>query len=184
MPKTSTCPRPWVCATLLIAVLPVLACSSSPSAISPSPAPSGGSHPATAEARTASPTRNTNRDTTMNVRLTIDGHRIDAALNGSATARDFAALLPLTLQLSDFQQTERIAYLPRKLDSSGAPDASHPKAGDLAYYAPWGNLALFHRDGSRSPGLIILGHVTAGDTDTAGTIERLSTANRVTIETA
>ncbi|WP_405989947.1 cyclophilin-like fold protein [Streptomyces sp. NBC_00986] len=114
----------------------------------------------------------------MNIRLTIDGHRLDATLNDSATARDFAALLPLTLNLSDFHETEKIADLPRRLSTSGAPDAAEAKPGDLAYYAPWGNLALYYRgSGSSDAGLIILGRVH-GDT------ERLATATEVTIETA
>ncbi|MGR6919217.1 cyclophilin-like fold protein [[Actinomadura] parvosata] len=169
-------------ATLLAAVLPLLACSGNPSATSPGPPLTSGSPPAPAGTHTASPTRTLDGNTVMNLRLTIDGQQIDAVLNDSATARDFATLLPLTLDLSDFQQTERIAYLSRKLDTSGAPEVSHPQAGDLAYYAPWGNLALFHRDGPRSPGLIILGRVTSADT--ASAIERLATADRVTIETA
>ena len=72
----------------------------------------------------------------MNIRLTLDGHGVDRRLNDSATARDFAALLPLTLSLADFHQAERIADPPRKLDTSGAPGGAEPKIGDLAYYAP------------------------------------------------
>jgi hypothetical protein len=123
------------------------------------------------------PTKPSGRTTTVNIRLTIDGHPVDATLNDSAAARDFAALLPLTLDLSDFHRTERIADLPRRLDTSGAPDAAQARAGDLAYYAPWGNLALYYRDGGSSDsGLVILGHVADGNT------QRLATADRVTIE--
>ncbi|WP_447007260.1 cyclophilin-like fold protein [Saccharothrix isguenensis] len=113
----------------------------------------------------------------MPIRLTIDGHPIDATVNTGATSRDLVTLLPLTLDVEDFHQTERIAYPPRELDTSDAPDAATPKAGDLAYFAPWGNLALFYRDGPHSPGLVILGHLDH-DEDT----ERLATAERVTIE--
>jgi hypothetical protein len=100
-------------------------------------------------------------------------------LNDSATARDLATLLPLTLDMEDFHQSERIADPPRKLDTSGAPDAATPKAGDLAYYAPWGNLAVFYRDGQHSPGLIILGRPNH-----SANIGRLATADRITIEAA
>jgi hypothetical protein len=114
----------------------------------------------------------------MNIRLSIDGHPAEATLNDSAAARDFATLLPLTLDLSDFHHSERIADLPRRLSTSGAPQAAEPKAGDLAYYAPWGNLALFYRDGDApSDGLVILGRVAGGDTD------RLATASRISIDT-
>lgn len=115
----------------------------------------------------------------MNIRLTIDGHPVDATLNDSATARDLATLLPLTLEMKDFHRTERIAYPPRKLDTSGAPAATDPRAGDLAYYAPWGNLALFYRDGDQSPNLVILGHLT-----NSSDIDRLAAADHIRLEAA
>lgn len=114
----------------------------------------------------------------MDIRVTLDGRPVDATLNDSPAARDFAGLLPLTLDLEDFHQTERVADLPRRLTTSGAPEPAAPKTGDLAYYAPWGNLALFYRDGpSASADLLILGHIDA-DTD------RLAGADRITIEAA
>ncbi|MDX2546473.1 cyclophilin-like fold protein [Streptomyces sp. WI04-05B] len=73
----------------------------------------------------------------MNIRITIDGTPVDATLNDSAAARDFAAQLPLTLSLTDFHRNEKIADLPRPLSASGAPSGVHPRTGDLAYYAPW-----------------------------------------------
>ncbi|MFF3376688.1 cyclophilin-like fold protein [Streptomyces sp. NPDC002680] len=148
---------------------------SSPSSASASSASAAQGTPTATAPVTPSEDKNT---TAMNIRLTIDGHQVDATLDDSATARDFAALLPLTLNLSDFHQTERIADLPRRLSTSGAPDAAEAKPGDLAYYAPWGNLALYYRgSGSSDAGLIILGRVN-GDT------ERLATATKVTIEAA
>ncbi|WP_030244246.1 cyclophilin-like fold protein [Streptomyces sp. NRRL S-455] len=128
----------------------------------------------TAEARTAPSDRNT----AMDIRVTLDGRPVDATLNDSPAARDFAELLPLTLDLEDFHQTERIADLPRRLTTSGAPEPRAPRTGDLTYYAPWGNVALFYRDGdSADADLLILGHLDA-DTD------RLARADRITIEAA
>ncbi|MEV4975942.1 cyclophilin-like fold protein [Streptomyces scopuliridis] len=51
------------------------------------------------------------------------------------------------------------------------------QAGDLAHYAPWRNPALFYRDGERPPGLVIPGHL-----DGSEDIDRLATADRVTVE--
>lgn len=90
-------------------------------------------------------------------------------LNDSATARDFLALLPLTLELTDHADTEKVADLPRRLSREGAPASATPRVGDVAYYAPWGNLAIYHKDFHASPGLILLGHI---DGTTAG-LERL-----------
>ncbi|MEK0099830.1 cyclophilin-like fold protein [Streptomyces sp. NPDC056002] len=114
----------------------------------------------------------------MDIRLTLDGRPVGATLNDSPAARDLATLLPLTLDLKDFHGTERIGYPPRKLDTSDAPEPAAPMVGDVAYYAPWGNLALFHRDGpSASADLLILGHIDAD-------AERLAGADRITIEPA
>ncbi|MGN9816366.1 cyclophilin-like fold protein [Streptomyces sp. SD11] len=112
------------------------------------------------------------------IRVTLDGRAVDATLNDSPAARDFAELLPLTLDLEDFHKTERVADLPRKLDTSGAPAPAQAKTGDLAYYAPWGNLALFYRDGpAASADLLILGHLDVG-------ADQLGRAEHITVEAA
>ena len=98
----------------------------------------------------------------MKIRLTINGQATTATLENNASARDFLALLPITLKLDDYNATEKIAYLPRKLSSDGAPDGIDPEVGDITYYAPWGNIALFYRDFGHSPGLIRLGRFDAG----------------------
>ncbi|MEV5515173.1 cyclophilin-like fold protein [Streptomyces flaveolus] len=114
----------------------------------------------------------------MDLRVALDGRPVDATLNDSPAARDLVTLLPLTIDLKDFHGTERIGYPPRRLDTDGAPEPTAAKAGDLAYYAPWGNLALFHRDGpSASADLLVLGHIDAGPDQLAG-------AGRITIEAA
>ncbi|MFH9059679.1 cyclophilin-like fold protein [Streptomyces coeruleorubidus] len=160
-------------------MLTVTACTDGSPAAAPS-STSSPSSPAAGPRQTPTaqaPAAPSDRNTAMTIRLTVDGHAVDATLNGSAAARDFAALLPLTLDLSDFHGKERVADLPRRLDTSGAPDAAEGKAGDLAYYAPWGNLAIYYRDGgSRDAGLVVLGHLADGAT------ERFATADRVTIE--
>ncbi|MDX3665063.1 cyclophilin-like fold protein [Streptomyces europaeiscabiei] len=163
-------------AALLLAVTACTSDSSeaTPASASSSPASSGRQETSTS----AAPSASADRNTAMAIRVTIDGRPVDATLNASPAARDFADLLPLTLDLEDFHQTERIADLPRRLTTSGAPDPAVPRSGDLAYYAPWGNLALYYRDGdSASADLLILGHVDA-DAD------RLGTADRITIEAA
>lgn len=96
------------------------------------------------------------------IRIVVDGHPVVATLADNPTARDFASMLPLTLTLGDYANTEKIAYLDRKLATDAAPAGSTPVAGTIAYYAPWGNLAFFYRDFKYSPGLIPLGRVEAG----------------------
>ncbi|MFJ8025481.1 cyclophilin-like fold protein [Streptomyces sp. NPDC096311] len=98
----------------------------------------------------------------MNIRLTSDTGSFDAVLNDSPAARDFAALLPLSLTLSDYAGTEKVSDLPKKLSTTGAPAGTAAQAGDLTYYAPWGNLALFYKDFRHSDGLVTLGRLTSG----------------------
>ncbi|MFF8449947.1 cyclophilin-like fold protein [Streptomyces leeuwenhoekii] len=114
----------------------------------------------------------------MNIRVTLDGQPVDATLNDSPAARDLASLLPLTVGLKDFHGTERIGDPPRKLTTDGAPEPAAAKAGDIAYYAPWGNLALFYEDGpAASVDLLVLGHIDADPAQIGG-------ADRITVETA
>lgn len=98
----------------------------------------------------------------MKIRLTAGAKVLTATLLDNATARDFAALLPLTLTLTDYAATEKISDLPRRLTTAGAPAGVTPAVGDIAYYSPWGNLALFHKDFGHSPGLIRLGKLDGG----------------------
>jgi hypothetical protein len=96
------------------------------------------------------------------IQITLGEHVITASLDDTPTARDFIKQLPLTLELEDYGSTEKIAYPPNKLTSHSAPAGIDPTIGDIAYYAPWGNLALFYKDFEYSKGLIRLGHVTSG----------------------
>jgi hypothetical protein len=98
----------------------------------------------------------------MKIRLTVNGSSTTATLIDSPTTRDLLSLLPLTLTLEDYAGTEKIAYLPRKLSEEGAPAGVDPSPGDITYYAPWGNLALFYRDFGYAKGLIKLGHMDSG----------------------
>ncbi len=96
------------------------------------------------------------------IRIILGDEVIAATLDDSPASRDLLAQLPLSLNLDDYSATEKIAYLPHKLSTSGAPNGIDPEVGDIAYYAPWGNLAIFYRDFGYSRGLVRLGSVTSG----------------------
>jgi hypothetical protein len=113
----------------------------------------------------------------MRIRLDVEGKPLTATLDDTKVARAFAALLPLTLTLEDDAATEKISDLPRKLSTKGAPAGTDASAGDIAYYAPWGNLALFYRSSGYASGLVRLGRIDAG----ADMLRRLGSLS-VTIE--
>ena len=98
----------------------------------------------------------------MKIRLKVGDTVLTATLIESKTTQDFISLLPLTLTLKDYAGTEKISDLPRRLSTENAPSGSDPSAGDITYYAPWGNLAIFYRDFGYSSGLVILGKIDSG----------------------
>jgi hypothetical protein len=98
----------------------------------------------------------------MDITLSFNDTELTATLVDSETTQDFLSLLPLTLTLSDYRKTEKISELPRQLSTAGAPDGHEPKVGDITYYAPWGNLAIFYEDFDYSPGLVELGRIDSG----------------------
>ena len=104
------------------------------------------------------------QESSMKIRLNVDGQIVTAVLYDNASARAFAEQLPLTLTLTDYARIERIAYLPRKLPKGNAETTIPVRAGDIAYYAPWGNLAIFAEDGSGnySSDLMRLGTIDTG----------------------
>jgi hypothetical protein len=98
----------------------------------------------------------------MKIGLKVGDTVLTATLIDSATTRDFISLLPLTLTLEDYAGTEKISNLPKRLSTENAPSGSDPSVGDITYYAPWGNLAIFYRDFGYSSGLVILGKIDSG----------------------
>lgn len=98
----------------------------------------------------------------MKIRFVFDDRTVIATLSDSPSTQDFLRQLPLTFELEDYARTEKIAYLPAKLTSQGAPSGTSSKAGDISYYAPWGNLVIFYKDFGYASGLINLGELDGG----------------------
>ena len=65
------------------------------------------------------------------LRIVIGDKSVPVTLNDNASAREFAALLPLSLTLEDYAATEKIATLPRKLSIEGAPAGTTPEVRDF-----------------------------------------------------
>ncbi|MCA0964961.1 cyclophilin-like fold protein [Salipiger bermudensis] len=91
------------------------------------------------------------------IHVTVGEAVLSATLDDTPAGRDFAALLPLELTLSDYHGIEKVADLPRKLDTTDAPARYAAKAGDITLYAPWGNLAIFYKPFQAAVGLVRLG---------------------------
>ncbi|MEE6132043.1 cyclophilin-like fold protein [Priestia sp. GS2] len=98
----------------------------------------------------------------MKIKLSVHNEELIVKMNDNSTSRDFLELLPLTLTFKDYARKEKVSNPPRQLSEEGAPSGIEPRVGDVTYYAPWGNLAIFYEDFSYSSGLIKLGEVESG----------------------
>jgi hypothetical protein len=88
-----------------------------------------------------------------------------ATLTDTPAAREFAAMLPLDLDLRDPMGQAKSGPLPRPLDVSGTEPVFDPAVNQIYYSAPSSTFAIFYTDLGQSipdPGLIRLGTVEAG----------------------
>jgi len=112
----------------------------------------------------------------IKIRITANGKVMTATMADNQTARDFVAMLPLTLTMDDLFGREKFATLP-KAASPGGPRQHAYRVGQIAFWSPKNDVAVFYRhDGQTvpNPGLIILGEIEAG-------VEALNVPGQVTV---
>ena len=171
-PRSDAPTNPTVSESSAESTLPAesIAPTETPTASNESPEPSG--EDATEPVETAPRSRK--------LKMTVDGQEISIILQDTPAANALYEALPMELNFSDYNGTEKIAYPPDTLPTEGEPDGCDPDVGDLCLYAPWGNLCIFYQDFRYSHSLIKLGHVESGmdvldgmDGDFTVTLERM-----------
>jgi hypothetical protein len=98
------------------------------------------------------------------IRIRMGDKTVTATLNSSDAARDFVAMLPLSIRMRDHLRREKTGPIPGPLSerTGGSPNY---QSGDLGYWRPGGNFVIFYRqDGLTipSPGIVILGRLDSG----------------------
>jgi hypothetical protein len=104
------------------------------------------------------------RSQNVKIEIKIGGKVLTATLADNATARDFASGLPLTVSMKDLFGREKYAALPKALSEKG-PRRHQYEVGDIAYWSPSHDLAIYyHQDGESipSPGIIPIAKIDAG----------------------
>ena len=94
------------------------------------------------------------------IEFVINGKTYAAELSEAEISKNFAARLPITVTFENFGSHERIAYLNPKLRIGNSATSCTPEAGDITYYIPWGNLAVFTHGFRYSENLAPMGKIS------------------------
>ncbi|MEW1840044.1 cyclophilin-like fold protein [Nonomuraea angiospora] len=114
----------------------------------------------------------------MPVVLWLGDQAVTASLIDTPPSRQFAAMLPLTVQLTDAWGQAKAGPLPRPLTLGGGVPIHDPTPGEIYFWPSSGVIAVYYDDLGQTvpdPGLVRLGVVKAG-------LDRLAEAGeRVTV---
>jgi hypothetical protein len=101
----------------------------------------------------------------LRIELVVGDEIATATLHETTEAREFAAMLPVTVDMEDPFGQAKTGQLSGALDVADAVRSRRYAAGDLSYWSPSGKLAIVYDALNRSvppPGLVRLGAVDAG----------------------
>lgn len=97
--------------------------------------------------------------------LRFGDHAVTATLIDTPPARQFAAMLPLTLQLKDVWGQAKSGPLPHLLTAEGTTPIHDPTPGEIYFWPQTEVIAIYYDDLGQAvpaPGLVRLGVVDAG----------------------
>ena len=100
----------------------------------------------------------------MKIRIKVADKEIIATVANNETARDFVSVLPLSVSMSDLFGREKYGDLPKALSENG-PSKNSYEVGDIAYWSPDRQFAVYYRQDGQSipsPGIIPIAKIDAG----------------------
>ncbi|MGJ7509588.1 cyclophilin-like fold protein [Variovorax sp. GT1P44] len=105
----------------------------------------------------------------MKIHLKLNGKVIPATLANNRTAREFVAMLPLTITMHDLFKREKFGPLPQAISGKGTRTQAY-EIGDLVCWGPGPDLTVFYgHDGrSVSGGIHVLGKLDFGAEEFGG----------------
>jgi len=87
----------------------------------------------------------------MKINITVSGKTVSATIMDNPTSKDFVSLLPLTMSMKDLFGREKFGHLHKTLSGKG-PRTNRYEVGDIAYWSPAHDLAIYyHNDGESIP---------------------------------
>lgn len=115
----------------------------------------------------------------LNLIIQVGNDQFELRLEENPTSLSLWDQAPFTVEFEDFAGLEKIFYPPQKLSITNAPKGAKPTKGDVMYYAPWGDVAIFYKDASYASGLIPMGKIAQIDAFT----QAISKVGKATIQT-
>jgi hypothetical protein len=115
--------------------------------------------------RSLSPSGAPNAATGRPVVLHFGDHAVAATLTDTPPARQFAAMLPLTVQLKDVWGQAKSGPLPHALTTEGSTPIHDPTPGDIYFWPQTDVIAIYYDNLGQQvpdPGLILLGIIDNG----------------------
>lgn len=106
--------------------------------------------------------KNPNTEKGFKITVKSGKYTVVYQLNNSQAAKELYDQLPLTLEVENFSDNEKIFYPPKELKTGGAPK-SEGKKGSLSYYEPWGDVVMFYKSAGSASSLYELGTVVSGE---------------------
>ncbi len=99
----------------------------------------------------------------MKVHLLLNDEVIAATLADNDTAREFIAMLPMTITMHDMFGREKFGPLPKGISGRGTSTQRY-EIGDMVCWSPGPDLTIFHgHDGQAISGAVqVLGRLDAG----------------------
>ena len=102
------------------------------------------------------------------IRLSWEDKEVVISLKDNKTAEDLISRLPMKAKIEDYNNTEKIIRFSEEIYIDPDAKGLSPAVGDVAVYAPWGNLCIFYKEWSYSDDLIPIGHVESGLSELTG----------------
>lgn len=110
--------------------------------------------------------------------ITVGSENFSVIYQDNPTVRSLIEQMPFMVELEDYANLEKIFYPDPALSTKNAPDGAEAIKGDVMYYAPWDDVAIFYKDFKYAKGLIPLGHIQQID----DLIEALNSTNTALFE--
>ena len=117
--------------------------------------------PSAAETPSATESLEEPESTSRQISVQFGENTVVYELNDGTAADSLYEQLPLTIEIEDYSNNEKIFYPSQSLDTSDSPLAQ-AGAGTLAYFEPWGDVVFFYGDYNESSSLFELGQVVSG----------------------